>query len=211
MAPAIRLARPRLLGVGPFGLRVVEVLSSLLSHSRMLDEDGLVEGFTNADAVVIALWRPAPALCERADVLAHESGTPWLPITMRYPFVLVGPWVRPGQGPCFRCFQHRLVQHDKDWKNTRDIHAAYDRDPDCGPRGFLPQHARTAAGIAACTIGGRHIATAGVVVSFSLTEQWIRKDAVLSCHGCDRCTEPSVGAGLAERLADARSAHARSI
>jgi bacteriocin biosynthesis cyclodehydratase domain-containing protein len=198
-----------LLGVGPFGVRVAEILSGAFPGSRTVDEDGLDDEFANSDAVVVALWRPAPALCERADLLAHRSGIPWLPIVMRHPLVLVGPLVCPGRGPCFQCYEHRLVQHDKDWRNTRDIHAAYDRDPNCGPRGFLPQHARMAAGIAACVLGDRH-AVAGEVVSFSLAEQRIRKDAVLSCHGCARCTDMTVGADLAERLIDARRAHAGS-
>jgi bacteriocin biosynthesis cyclodehydratase domain-containing protein len=200
-----------LLGLGPFGARVVEILSGTFPDSRMVGEEGLEDGFASSDAVVVALWRPAPALCERADLAAHKSGTPWLPIIMRHPLVLVGPLVRPGRTPCFRCYQQRLVQHDKDWRNTRDIHAAYDRDPDCGPRGFLPQHGRMAAGIAARLLGGRHAVTTGEVISFSLVEQRIRKDAVLSCHGCARCGASTVGAGLAERLADVRRANARSI
>ncbi|SDR04535.1 TOMM precursor leader peptide-binding protein [Thermostaphylospora chromogena] len=195
MAATGRVTGPALLGVGPFGEHVVGVLTARLPRARIVREDGLADAFATANAVVIALWRPADAFCARADAMAHENGTPWLPIVLRHPHVLVGPLVRPGVGPCFDCYRRRLAQHDPDWANTARVHAAYDADPALGPRGFLPPHARAAAGIAASMLrragepAGREPYgwAPGEVVALSTGDLSVTGHAVLPCHGCERC------------------------
>lgn len=199
MATTLRVIRPTIVGVGPFGQHVATVLTGRFGEGTRVagrpgvdtTDDDLSAAFGRpADAVVLALWRPAPALCETADRLAHETGTPWLPVVVEHPHLTVGPWVTPGAGPCFRCFHRRRVQHDVEWAVTRAVHEAYDRDPARGPRGFLPQHARLAAGVAASYLDrafGGDASPAGRFTTISLRSATPVSHPVLACHGCDRC------------------------
>lgn len=198
MATAVHLAAPpvidpekvALLGLGPFGHRVAGLLARMTGGTE-LARDGTPEtAFAGAPStVVLAMWRPAPALCERADALAHVTGIPWLPIVLEPLFVQVGPLVVPGAGPCYRCFDERRMQHDRQGPQTAALYAAYDRDPACGPAGFLPQHARLAAGLAATTLL-RPDGMAGQVISAALNGVSFRQDPVIGCHGCPRCGRP---------------------
>ncbi|MFI6344453.1 TOMM precursor leader peptide-binding protein [Streptomyces sp. NPDC050560] len=181
--------RTALLGVGPFGLRVASLLAGTLGGRELPPGAGVEEAFEGSPgAVVLALWRPAPALCEEADALSHRLGVPWLPVVLEPSSVQIGPLVVPGRGPCHRCFDERRLQHDPRWRDTLALFDAYDRDRGCGPAGYLPQHARAAAGLAASVLLGP--ADAGGVVTFHPREMSVGRDRVLGCHGCPRCGGP---------------------
>ncbi|MET7673055.1 TOMM precursor leader peptide-binding protein [Micromonospora luteifusca] len=198
MATAVRLTTPpviapertALLGVGPFGRRVTGLLAQTTGGTQLPPDGAAETAFAGAPSgVVVALWRPSPALCERVDERAHAIGIPWLPIVLEPSHLRVGPLVLPGAGPCHRCFEERRAQHDPHWPAAEALYAAYDRDPTFGPAGFLPQHARTAAGLAAGVLlrpGGM----AGRVISVPLRGVSVRRDPVVACHGCARCGRP---------------------
>ncbi|WP_157252764.1 TOMM precursor leader peptide-binding protein [Nonomuraea typhae] len=178
MATAVRVTGPALVGVGDFGARVVQMM-----NGRAIDE--LDRAFKDGhEAVVAAFWRPHPRECERADELSHATGVPWLPVIMDSGTITVGPFVRPGEGPCFRCYAERRVQHDKKWISTRALNAAYDADPAGGPAGYLPHHARMAAAVATTVL---ERATVGSVVAIVLRQLSVSSDRVIGRHGCDRC------------------------
>ncbi|NUP39869.1 MAG: hypothetical protein HOY76_23400 [Streptomyces sp.] len=186
MAASARPLRPAILGAGPFGRHVADLLHALLPAGVRLSGTAVADAFGfGADAVVIALWRPSPAICDQADRLAHATGTPWLPVTAEHPYVVAGPWIVPGAGPCFACYRDRRIQHDAAWPITRAIHRAYDDDPECGPAGFLPQHARMAAGVAAGYLA--QAPATGTVTRFALLRPVPTTDRVIACHGCERC------------------------
>jgi bacteriocin biosynthesis cyclodehydratase domain-containing protein len=150
----------------------------------------------DAGAVVLALWRPSPALCERVDELAFSSQRPWLPVIAEHPVIRVGPWIAPPAAPCYACYQARRGQHDEQRETTGLLHDAYDRDESCGPAGFLPHHARTAAGIALSMLeaAARGTLVTGQVVTARLTRLEVSADRVVPMHGCARCSSPGAAA-----------------
>lgn len=190
MANTVRLSRPSLVGAGPFGDWVVQILADRFTKGRAADPDDLAGAFSGEiDAVVLALWRHSPRLCEQADELAHRRGIPWLPITMESTVMRVGPWVAPGSGPCHRCYRLRRIQHDHDWEGSRAIYDAYDRDSTLGPVGFLPHHARLAASFAASLLCDP---LPGRVITISAISLSVDAHHVVACHGCDRCLPRSI-------------------
>ncbi|MEU6782070.1 TOMM precursor leader peptide-binding protein [Nonomuraea angiospora] len=200
MAATVRVIA---VGQGPFGARVADRLRDRPPGARFTVDDlgprfaadDLDAVFAaGAQVVVVALWRPAPGLCERADELAHAAGTAWLPVVMEDASIVVGPLVRPGSGPCFRCFADRRVQHDSRWHRTRARYAAYDSDPALGPAGFRPRHADVAATAARLLLrpagdgpGRTARDAAGAVITLSVPGLSLSRDRVVACHGCDRC------------------------
>ncbi|MDG4836592.1 TOMM precursor leader peptide-binding protein [Micromonospora sp. WMMD967] len=198
MATAVRLTTPAaivpdqtaLLGIGPFGRRVTGLLARMTYGTQVPPDDAPETAFAGTpSALVVALWRPSPALCDRIDERSHATGVPWLPVVLEPSHLRIGPLVVPGAGPCHGCFEERRAQHDPHWPGSAALYAAYDRNPACGPAGFLPQHARTAAGLALRVLG-RPDVTAGRVISVPLRGVSVRQDPVLACHGCPRCGRP---------------------
>jgi len=185
-----------LLGRGPFGQRVVDLLSATIPSRQVDSLDGLNECFrAGTPAAVVALWRTEPTLTHAADELSFARTIPWLPVIMEHPRMRIGPLVFPGQGPCFRCFSMRRAQHDLQYETTVALEGAYDGNPRTGPRGYLPQHVRIAAAIAARMLAavisqpapGTFAIPPGLVASVSLIRNTIAIDPVIACHNCDRC------------------------
>lgn len=197
MASAVRLTPPPLtpvhiVGTGPFGKRCGQLLAANLPASRRYDSIELTAAFASQPAaVVLAIWRPEPALCEAADEIAFRYGVPWLPVIMEHPAIRVGPVIRPPAGPCFGCYARRRGQHDGQPWATAALHAAYQRDRTCGPRGYLPQHARLAAGVAQTMLlseaGSAADAVSATVTTIRLVTGGMSASRVMACHGCARC------------------------
>ncbi|GAA3869730.1 TOMM precursor leader peptide-binding protein [Streptomyces sedi] len=178
---------PVLLGLGAFGLRVTRLLADSLPTARVVDADTMERALRERPGpLVVASWRPAPGLCERADGLAYALGVPWLPVIDEHPAVLVGPHVTPPGGPCFGCYRDRCAQHDQHHRDTEAVHRAYDRDPGLGPTGYLPAHARVAAGIALGMLR-RPGAYPGRVVRIAKQDMSLHGHPVIPRHGCPRC------------------------
>ena len=192
MASTIRLtasAPVSCAGTGAFGRRVAGLLTAALPAAREYPGPAAAFG-QGSGAVVVAMWRPSPAVAEQADELSFAHRRPWLPVIMEHPVLRVGPWVGPPGSPCFACYQARRDQHDEQRATTALLHEAYDDDPDLGPAGFLPQHARVAAGIALAMLAaaGRGAVLAGRVVTVRLGSASMSADHVAARHGCQRCS-----------------------
>jgi bacteriocin biosynthesis cyclodehydratase domain-containing protein len=199
VATTVRVMRTRqsaYVGAGAFGRRVVEILAELGgAPGTEAQED--IEAALAADAasVTVALWRPDPGLCEQADAAAYRSGRPWLPIVMEHPVIYVGPVIRPPRGPCFSCMWRRRAQHDVHYAATAAVHAAYAAGQDCGPAGYLPQHARMAAAVAHRMLRQLEVPildSRGVhsdVVMLMLANGRIMTHRVIRCGDCRRCHE----------------------
>ncbi|MFZ4246355.1 TOMM precursor leader peptide-binding protein [Streptomyces griseoincarnatus] len=185
MATALRLSTVSLFSGGHFGHRVNEVVASTLSAPRTTRAVKVEEAFAGLpDVVVAALWRADHNLCEHADRLAHDLGVPWLPVVQDNASLRVGPLVVPGAGPCFRCFDRRAIQHDPHWESSSVVRAAYEQDPELGPAGFLPHHARVAGGLAADLV---QRVTTGYVITVRLPDLSFSRDLVVAEHACHRC------------------------
>jgi bacteriocin biosynthesis cyclodehydratase domain-containing protein len=202
----VTVPRVALVGVGGFGEHVSRLLARRQGGCEIVAPAVLQHAFADAPAVtIVALWRPWPSLCDRVDDLAFRSGRPWLPIVVEHPHLLVGPWIEPGSGACYRCYQARRVQHDIQHKVTSALAAAYERNPACGPAGYLPHHARIAAGLAELALrrglpdqcGGRDASVVGEAYAVSLLTGQTSAHRVIACHGCTRCGPgDQLGGGL---------------
>jgi bacteriocin biosynthesis cyclodehydratase domain-containing protein len=197
MTPATSV-RVGLVGLGGFGERVASLLAADDPQSQIFDAQDLHVAFASSKILILACWRPAPSVCHLADQLAFGYGRDWLPVILEESVIRVGPLIRPSSGPCFRCFGRRVLQHDENRAVTVKVHQAYDRDPGCGPDGYLPCHARAAAGVASSYVAGHRSAQlqASAVVSISLTRAGVvQRNAVLPWHDCPRCGEHGLGLG----------------
>jgi bacteriocin biosynthesis cyclodehydratase domain-containing protein len=215
MADSIRLTQPAhtrvmLGGAGEFGGRVTGFLSAWLPEAQEFDPaSGISAAFAAGDAVVLALWRPEPALCELADELSFRNSVPWLPVILEHPVIRIGPFVRPKTGPCFRCYATRKAQHDQQPWITAAMDTGYLRDQDCGPRGYLPHQARMAAALALEALGAGLAPSRrwngslmeGEVVTVGLVTGGVQANPVIAVHNCDRCDAHRLSAGLG-RLSD---------
>jgi bacteriocin biosynthesis cyclodehydratase domain-containing protein len=186
---------------GAFGHRVGRILvEEEWGGPDVIDACEIDRAFEHGDgAVIVALWRPDPRLCERAEELAFERGRMWLPIVMDHPVIRVGPLVRPTDGPCFKCSYRRHAQHDARHARTAEVHAAYEADADLGPEGYLPHHARLAAATARrillAALSGEACEAdpipVGGVVTLRLNQHGMPTAKVVACHDCPRCSETS--------------------
>lgn len=205
-------------GTGSFGARVISLLIAAFPGSTEYTATGagISAAFTDQEsAVVIALWRPDPGLCDAADALSYEHRRPWLPVVMEHPVIRIGPLVWPPAGPCFRCYTRRHRQHDQQPRATAALLAAYDRDRSCGPGGYLPHHARLAAATAQAMLSrpqeeeapGHASRDGGDVTTIRLSDMGLgvglRSSRVIPCHDCDRCAAagPPSGPGWLTELA----------
>jgi bacteriocin biosynthesis cyclodehydratase domain-containing protein len=170
VATAVRVRPPATTdaGHGDFGIRVIELLADRRDNG----------------VAVLALSRPSPALCERADELAHHTGTAWLPVVAETAVIRVGPYIRPGSAPCFACYAERRSQHDRHRHRTELLHRAYDRDDALAPTGFLPHTARLAAAGARLAI---RRAVPGEVITLRTDDARVSADTVLPRSSCARC------------------------
>ncbi|MGW5124036.1 TOMM precursor leader peptide-binding protein [Streptomyces sp. NPDC004069] len=199
MAPTLPV-----IATGGFGERVGRVLSGLRPGTELLEVTQLrraIEKFSGP--VVLAAWRPEPALFRRLDSMAHEAGRSWLPVVLETAVVRVGPLVRPAQAPCFRCYERRRSQHDLQAPITALLKHRYDRDPSLGPGGFLPHHARAAAAVAAAYADGAPGTGPGLVSTVRLREWGVDADRVVPWHGCERCDVGAADRGALQRLTSA--------
>lgn len=180
-------------GTGDFGRRVARLLAELDGGDGTHAEEE-IEAALSADAraVVVAVWRPDPGLCELADAAAYLAGRPWLPIVMEHPVIYVGPLIRPPQGPCFSCLWRRRIQHDVHHAATAAVHAAYANDNERGPAGYLPAHARLAAGVAHRMLRQPEGSAAGGISGdacvLTLPGSRIMTRQVIRCGDCPRCS-----------------------
>ncbi|GAA0802225.1 TOMM precursor leader peptide-binding protein [Spirilliplanes yamanashiensis] len=178
----------RLIAAGAFGERVAD----------LLDRPGATRGDEpGGDVTVAALWRPAPARLAAVDDAAARLGVPWLPVVAEHPRIVVGPYVAPG-GPCHGCYAARRAQHAAPGSVTAELHAAYDADPALGPAGFLPAHARGAAGLAAAAL---RAADPGRVTVWHPGTGAVATHHVAGVHGCARCDRTGAPATVAAALA----------
>lgn len=170
------------------------------------------------DAFVAVTWRPSDALCERVDAHAFAAGLPWLPVCLEHPFLSVGPWVLPPDGPCFRCVRTRLSQHSPPGSVSDVARRAYDADQACGPLGHLPTHVRLTGGLIIAALAGLAAAPRPSSPDAWLDDKRLRmvryhmgngrfsSSQVIPCDGCPRCDQPGPRALRQRRVAAALAA-----
>lgn len=151
------------------------------------------------DGIVFLMWRPSDADCEPVEDFAFDVGIPWLPLVLDHPYISVGPWLVPPDGPCLRCLRTRLLQHTATRSRRARIREAYDSNPEWGARGHLPAHVQLASGLIKKAVEGGAKSPSGAAHESDnsyLTDDLVRYDLVtgifsrhrvVACHGCPRC------------------------
>lgn len=190
-------------GVGGFGTavrdRLVDTVGAGPATADDLADPGRLAGFGCA---VVALWRPLEDLCDGIDAAAYAAGRPWLPVVFEHPWILVGPWSAPPDGPCYRCYRGRRMQHSERTDTARAAADAYAADPTLGVSGHLPHHVRLATGLVRQVLRRRE---PGLVLSVNTVGSRISAHRTLGVHGCPRC-------GTRDRLGgDAVAAVVRAV
>lgn len=179
--------------VGDFGRAVASSMQAYFPDALTthLDRGPLLSNMLPLARVhVLAAWRPVPAMAAELDGVAFAWKVPWLPVVYEHPYVRIGPLVVPGKGPCYTCFRNRLKQHSSRAELIEAVSAAYDRDPELGPKGFFPPMARLAAAAAAEVLRELDRSPereAGVVRQINVLYGRAQKHHVVGVHGCPRC------------------------
>lgn len=180
--------------VGKFGEAVQQHLlryrHDLLSTTTSSDGASLrLDGLSPARMLVLASWRPAPKLCALLDRVAHETRSPFVPLTIELNTMRIGPLVVPGHGCCWMCWERR-VQQGFPWQAARHaLHEFYDTHPERGPEGYL----ETVAGMAATRMAQviaeieNHRARPGLVWQFDFITREIDSYRAVGIHNCPRC------------------------
>ncbi|MFD5315844.1 TOMM precursor leader peptide-binding protein [Streptomyces sp. NPDC127098] len=186
MAQDIQPAGVGVAGVGDFGEAVRDRFCRELGAALLTVEQLTAEGPAREapEVLVVALWRPLEELCERLDEAAFAAGRPWLPVVSEHPWVVVGPWLAPPDGPCHSCYLARRAQHREPSDTVRAMAEAYAADHRLGVKGHLPHHVRLAVGLAQQALRLRE---PGLVLSANTVGGRVAAHRTLGCHGCPRC------------------------
>lgn len=58
-----------------------------------------------------------PIITDRLNRIAFALNVPWLHLAMDGPFILVGPLFKGGEGPCYQCFETRIIMNLREREN----------------------------------------------------------------------------------------------
>jgi bacteriocin biosynthesis cyclodehydratase domain-containing protein len=200
------------LTAGAFGAKVGERLARLQSAEVVPlphDPAQLREIVFRANFVAVASWRPYVATFELIDDLCFEARTPWSLAEVHAQRLSCGPLVRPGDGACYHCYRQRTLSHHKSPEWELALRAAYENDPDLGPRGFLGPMVEIAAQALAADAAAS-AADAGRMRLVDLLNGAVLESAVLGVHECRRC-RPRGDAPAGERFVRALVPHLEGI
>jgi bacteriocin biosynthesis cyclodehydratase domain-containing protein len=186
------MKNPQLFTVGPFGAAAARSLRELTGPRPVTPLAGPADlpAKPDGDGYVLFAWRPAPAIEDALDALAHRHRVPWLPVVIEHPHLRVGPAVAPGRGPCAGCFTRRRAQHSRSAEADAALATRYDTDVTAGPAGYPPTLPDLAAALAAHTIdriAADPAGVAGAVRRIDLLSGHPDTGQVTGVHGCARC------------------------
>jgi len=143
--------------------------------------------FVEADVTVLLTGRHDWPTLDRFDAASHGTRRPWLSVTHQHPYVRVGPYVTPFQGPCQRCLRMRLVQHDR---LDRVSELAGSAPEDGAVRGLPPHAAVTSAALALALVSGVGMSRReGVMFLVHVDGLEISRVPIIAAHLCPRCGE----------------------
>ena len=124
----------------------------------------------------------------RFDDASHRVGRPWCFVGYTYPYVVVGPYVTPHDGPCLRCLQVRLKQHKRTEIPLDGVHVPA---PAAHVEG-IPRHlVYSVSGALAGLLGAAGHPPARPVHLLHVNGLKVRTESLVGVHGCQRCAEPA--------------------
>jgi len=139
--------------------------------------------------IVVVSWRPVPRLCAMLDDLTFERKTRFLPVILDGTAMIVGPFVVPGAGSCWHCWNLRCRQHAA-WPNEREaLLNYYASHPKDGPKGYLEPFAMMGASRIneAVTLLGRDQAIPGEIWQIDMLSLDITQTIAIGVNDCLRC------------------------
>ncbi|MEV0390008.1 TOMM precursor leader peptide-binding protein [Nonomuraea sp. NPDC050643] len=146
-----------------------------------------------AGLCVRAAWRDVRAEFEAFASAARSARVPWLPVTLRHPYIRIGPAVVFGLGPCHGCYLTRAGQHDQAADAvTAGIEQALTADPHLGVRGIPPHQSMLAAGLALSLAREMEGGRTGTLMTIDCRTDEVASWRVVPAEGCPDCDE---GAG----------------
>lgn len=177
------------LPIGPFGRAVARHLQALDATPVDVVNHVATAAASGAAAVVVAAWRPVPALCSLLDLKCRESGKTCVPVVLDGSTIQVGPVTARSPGGCWLCWARRLKQHDHDDGRRAALWHYYDRNSDAGPHGFVEALAAIGGAQAMACVRAtlRGDATAGRIWRLDIVSREVTQSIVIGVHGCERC------------------------
>jgi bacteriocin biosynthesis cyclodehydratase domain-containing protein len=180
-----------LITVGTFGKTVARHLRTLIEFRETTVAAGAMRDqvWSMADINVVVAWRPMPRLCAVLDDLSFERRTGFLPLILDGTAMIVGPFVVPGAGSCWHCWNIRCQQHAA-WPNEREaLLDYYASHPAEGPNGYLEPFAMMGAARIneAVTLLQREQAIPGEIWQIDMLSLDITQTVAVGVHDCPRC------------------------
>ena len=170
---------------------------------RQLDDLVPQAGF-----VGLALWRRSPSAIDAVDVACARHRVPWSSVILDSRFLILGPIVVPGEGPCHACYRRRRAAHLARPEREHALDALYDADVGVGCEGFPPSAVTIAAAGLALDRSEASISP-GRIRRLDLLHCVLEETRVVRVHGCERCGAPkSHGGRYVEHLRAALAADA---
>ncbi len=188
--------RLHVLTIGSFGEAVAKILQEILPNvivtpQNTENQTPAVANWPTAQLNVIAAWRPVPGMYRLLEATSYEWKLPFTTIVMETPNVRVGPLVLPDTGPCYSCYEKRVLQHSPQFAALQALQNHYERQPQSGPGGYLQAFAEVGAiRLAQMVVGAEGelaVEAAGQVWQFNTVTRQATTGEVIGLHGCPRC------------------------
>lgn len=180
-----------LITVGAFGKAVARNLRTLIEFRETTIEYGAKrdQGWSMADINVVVAWRPVPRICALLDDLCFERRTRFLPLILDGTVMIVGPFVVPGAGSCWHCWNIRCQQHAA-WPTEREaLLSFYASHPAEGPNGYLEPFAMMGAARIneAVSLFQGEQAIPGEIWQIDMLSLDITQTVAIGVNDCPRC------------------------
>jgi bacteriocin biosynthesis cyclodehydratase domain-containing protein len=179
---------------GAFGRAVADRIENALPGATQRELrssiDALPELLGDARFVGLALWRRYPEWADAVDAMCHARHVPWSGVTLDGRWLITGPLVVPGKGPCYGCYRKRWLTHLADPAREQALDEAYAADPDLGCIGFVPSAVSISVSALLLDITEAN-RIPGRVGKVDLLHCRTQETRVVGVHGCTRCGLPS--------------------
>ncbi|WZX99234.1 TOMM precursor leader peptide-binding protein [Bacillus sp. FSL W7-1360] len=184
-----------IIAVGKFGLEVATQIEKRVGHTVVTEMPERLpllpsDRFPVARLHILASWKPVSSLSKMMDNLSFAWNVPWIPIVLNHPQLQIGPVVTPKEGPCFHCYEKRVLQHSPFPGHIHAMHHYYDQTPTAGPKGYVRAFAGWSASHilyidSILTIGDEDVS--GCLWQMDVLTRESCRSLVVGVHGCPRC------------------------
>ncbi len=180
----------RLIAVGDFGARVVEVFSEVIADLepiRWRDVEPMPPSLFSASDTIVAVERPEDALVTTACEAGKETGRHVVPLVLDQTNLVIGPMMPVDHGACWLCGVRRYRQDDLD----QDVSAksAGRPHPDLRPASVPRTHLHLAAAAAQYLLMSGHRARRwrSFVWTIPHANGVIQGSRLIGLHACRFC------------------------